>query len=204
MHNDSWKILETLAPTLVYQKGSAVYWQGDTADRLYYLKKGRVKIYMTSENGGEKTLRIQSDGGVFGEAAFFDRLPRVSSAKVLEKSEIVAVSREILSAHIQKHPEFAFSLMQALSERVRLLTAQVDSMAFLQADQRIARFLLETAENSRSCIRCTDEELGTRVGASRVTVNRVLRKFARSGWIETRYREIRVLRLDALADFSCT
>ena len=87
MHNDSWKILETLAPTLVYQKGSAVYWQGDTADRLYYLKKGRVKIYMTSENGGEKTLRIQSDGGVFGEAAFFDRLPRVSSAKVLEKSE---------------------------------------------------------------------------------------------------------------------
>ena len=204
MHNDSWKILETLAPTLVYQKGSAVYWQGDTADRLYYLKKGRVKIYMTSENGGEKTLRIQSDGGVFGEAAFFDRLPRVSSAKVLEKSEIVAVSREILSAHIQKHPEFAFSLMQALSERVRLLTAQVDSMAFLQADQRIARFLLETAENSRSYIRCTDEELGARVGASRVTVNRVLRKFARSGWIETRYREIRVLRLDALADFSCT
>lgn len=204
MHNDSWKILETLAPTLVYQKGSAVYWQGDTAERLYYLKKGSVKIYMTSENGGEKTLRIQSDGGVFGEAAFFDRLPRVSSAKVLEKSEIVAVSREILSAHIQKHPEFAFSLMQALSERVRLLTAQVDSMAFLQADKRIARFLLETAENGRSCIQCTDEELGTRVSASRVTVNRVLRKFARSGWIETRYREIRVLRLDALADFSCT
>lgn len=202
MHNDSWKILETLAPTLVYQKGSAVYWQGDTAERLYYLKKGRVKIYMTSENGAEKTLRVQSDGGVFGEAAFFDGRPRVSSAKVLEKSEIVAVSREILSAHIQKHPEFAFSLMQALSERVRLLTAQVDSMAFLQADRRIARFLVETVQDRPPCISCTDEELGTLVGASRVTVNRVLRRFARLGWLETRYRQIQILRLDALADFS--
>lgn len=202
MHNDSWKILETLAPTLVYQKGSAVYWQGDTAERLYYLKKGRVKIYMTSETGAEKTLRVQSDGGVFGEAAFFDERPRVSSAKVLEKSEIVAVSREILSAHIQKHPEFAFSLMQALSERVRLLTAQVDSMAFLQADRRIARFLVEAVQDRPPCISCTDEELGTLVGASRVTVNRVLRRFARLGWLETRYRQIQILRLDALADFS--
>lgn len=202
MHNDSWKILETLAPTLVYQKGSAVYWQGDTAERLYYLKKGRVKIYMTSESGAEKTLRVQSDGGVFGEAAFFDGRPRVSSAKVLEKSEIVAVSREILSAHIQKHPEFAFSLMQALSERVRLLTAQVDSMAFLQADRRIARFLVEAVQDRPPCISCTDEELGTLVGASRVTVNRVLRRFARLGWLETRYRQIQILRLDALADFS--
>ena len=202
MHNDSWKILETLAPTLVYQRGSTVYWQGDTAERLYYLKKGSVKIYMTSENGGEKTLRIQRDGGVFGEAAFFDRQPRVSSAKVLEKSEIVAISREILSAHIQKHPEFAFALMQALSERVRLLTAQVDSMAFLQADKRIARFLSEAVQDRPPCIACTDEELGARVGVSRVTVNRVLRRFARLGWLETRYRQIRILRLDALADFS--
>ncbi len=202
MHNDSWKILETLAPTLVYQRGSTVYWQGDTAERLYYLKKGSVKIYMTSENGGEKTLRIQRDGGVFGEAAFFDRQPRVSSAKVLEKSEIVAISREILSAHIQKHPEFAFALMQALSERVRLLTAQVDSMAFLQADKRIARFLSEAVQDRPPCISCTDEELGARVGVSRVTVNRVLRRFARLGWLETRYRQIRILRLDALADFS--
>lgn len=202
MHNNSWKILETLAPTLVYQKGSAVYWQGDTAERLYYLKKGRVKIYMTSENGGEKTLRVQSDGSVFGEAAFFDGQPRVSSARVLEKSEIVAVSREILITHIRKHPELALSLMQALSERVRLLTAQVDSMVFLQADQRIARFLVEAVQDRPPCIACTDEELGTLVGASRVTVNRVLRRFARQGWLETRYRQIRILRLDALADFS--
>ncbi len=202
MSNDSWKVLETLAPTLVYQKGSAVYWQGDIAERLYYLKKGKVKIYMTSENGGEKTLRVQSDGSVFGEAAFFDGQPRVSSAKVLEKSEIVAVSRDVLTAHIRKHPELAFSLMQALSERVRLLTAQVDSMAFLQADRRVARFLVEAVQDRPPCIFCTDEELGARVGASRVTVNRVLRRFAQLGWLETHYREIRILRLDALADFS--
>ena len=121
---------------------------------------------------------------------------------MLEKSEIVAVSREALTAHIQKHPEFAFTLMQALSETVRLLSAQVDSMAFLQADRRIARFLSETAREGESHLFCTDEELGARVGASRVTVNRTLQKFARQGWIRTGYREIQVLCPSELEDFS--
>lgn len=71
MKTNGWESLCSLAPTLVYQKGSTVYWQGETAERLYYLKKGSVKIYMTSETGAEKTLRIQTEGGVFGEAAFF-------------------------------------------------------------------------------------------------------------------------------------
>ena len=92
--------------------------------------------------------------------------------------------------------------MQALSETVRLLSAQVDSMAFLQADRRIARFLSETAREGESHLFCTDEELGARVGASRVTVNRTLQKFARQGWIRTGYREIQVLCPSELEDFS--
>jgi CRP/FNR family cyclic AMP-dependent transcriptional regulator len=201
---NGWKILETMAPVLVYQKGSMVYWQGETAGRLYYLKKGAVKIFMSSENGSEQTLRVQRDKGVFGEAAFFDGYPRVSSARVLEKSEIVAVSREVLLSHIQDNPQLALYLMQALSETIRILSAQVDSMAFLQADKRIARFLMETlqTEENTYTIHCTNEELGARVGVSRVTVNRVLREFADNGWLETRYREIRVLQIEPLADFA--
>ena len=75
MEKNLWSVLETLAPTLIYQRGSMVYWQGDKADRLYYLKKGSVKIFLTSPEGGDRTLRVQQTGGVFGEAAFFDGGP---------------------------------------------------------------------------------------------------------------------------------
>ena len=202
MKTNGWESLCSLAPTLVYQKGSTVYWQGETAERLYYLKKGSVKIYMTSETGAEKTLRIQTEGGVFGEAAFFDRQPRVSSARVLEKSEIVAISWEVLTAHIRRHPEFALHLMRALSETVRILSAQVDGMAFLPADKRLARFLVVAAQSGSAYLSCTDEALGARIGASRVTINRILQKFAKKQWIQTGYRELRVLQLESLADFS--
>lgn len=197
MEKNLWSVLETLAPTLIYQRGSMVYWQGDTADRLYYLKKGSVKIFLTSPEGGERTLRVQQTGGVFGEAAFFDGGPRISSAKVLEKSEIVAVSRQALLDSLQKEPELALYIMRALSARVRLLSSQVDSLAFLQADRRLARFLAEATGGTRT-LPLTDEELGERIGASRVTVSRSMKKLREKGWIRSSYRAVEVLDADAL------
>ena len=180
MEKNLWSVLETLAHTLIYQRGSMVYWQGDTADRLYYLKKGSVKIFLTSPEGGERTLRVQQTGGVFGEAAFFD-----------------GVSRQALLDSLQKEPELALYIMRALSARVRLLSSQVDSLAFLQADRRLARFLAEATGGTRT-LPLTDEELGERIGASRVTVSRAMKKLREKGWIRSSYRAVEVLDPDAL------
>ena len=81
-----------------------------------------------------------------------------------------------------------------------MLSAHVDGM-FLQADQRVVRYLLEHGAD-QDLIRSTHEEIGSAVGASRVTVSRVLNDLARKGILETRYRAIRILdreRLRALA-----
>lgn len=184
-------ILGGASPARIFHKGETVYLQGSHAESFFYLKKGRVKIFICSEDGEEKTLTIIRDGSVFGEAAFFDGQPRVSSARTLTESEITAVDGESLLGCFRREPRLAMSLLACLSQTIRMLSAQVDALSFREADERLARLLLNLSEGGS--VRATHEDLACLAGVSRVTASRVLAGFARKGWIETRYRGIVVL-----------
>ena len=197
---NGWDVLEQSRPPKIYEKGEMIYWQGTRADEFYYLKSGGVRVFLCSENGSEKTLSILKPGRIFGEAAFFDGLPRVSSAKALSRSEAVPVTRRSLMECIRKDPQLAVDLFAYLSQTIRMLSAQLDTVAFQQADERVARLLLNlSAENGLVC--ATHEDLASLAGVSRVTVSRILGDFSRRGWVETRYREIRLINADALRRF---
>lgn len=200
---NAWTVLEQSQPAKNYPKGRMIYLQGDLADSFFYLKNGRVKIFLSSENGMEKTLTVLEKGNIFGEAAFFDGMPRVSSAKTLTKSEIVAVTRSSLLKSFSKAPELAMALLEYLAQTIRMLSAQVDGMAFLPADKRIARLLLQiSSETPGNPIPCTHEDLGNLAGVSRVTVSRVLNCFQKNGWIQTRYKAVFIQDTDALGHFA--
>ncbi len=194
-----WGVLEKSHTPHTYQKERMIYWQEAPASEFYYLKSGKVKIFLSSENGTEKTLTILDSGSIFGEAAFFDGMPRVSSAKTLVKSEIIAVTRQSLMDCIQLEPQLAMNLLTYLSQTIRMLSAQVNTMTFLQADQRLARLLLELAEDNT--VHTTHDDLACLAGVSRVTVSRILNAFAQKGWTATHYREVKILDEAGLKDF---
>ena len=188
-----------------YGMDQLVYMQGEQADSFFYLKKGRVKIFLSSESGMEKTLTLLEPGNIFGEAAFFDGMPRMSSARTIQNSEIVRVTRGDLLGYFSREPELAMSLLTLLARTVRMLSDQVDHMTFLQADKRIALQLLKMQgecgrEGKR--IACTHEDLGNLAGASRVTVSKILNRCARAGWISTHYRSVVIVDQEALRAFA--
>ena len=196
---NKWDVLEKFHTSHTYQKSKMVYWQEAPASEFYYLKSGSVKIFLSSENGMEKTLTVLESGSIFGEAAFFDGLPRVSSAKTLEKSEIITITRQSLMDCIRCEPQLAVNVLTYLSQTIRMLSAQVDTMTFLQADQRLARLLLKLAVGST--VHATHEDLASLAGVSRVTISRVLTDFAQNGWTTTRYREVEILNVAGLKNF---
>lgn len=203
--NPQQNLWEKLAHTpKIYAKNEMIYLQGEYAESFYYLKKGRVKIFLSSENGGEKTITVLEKENIFGEAAFFDGLPRMSSAKALVKSEIIAINHRTLPDYFRREPSLAINMLQFLSRRVRLLSTQLDHMTFLQADKRIAQLLVglasETGEGQP--IVCTHEEIGSLVGTSRVTVSKILSGFAKRGWIRTQYHGITIQNKKALSNFA--
>ena len=141
---DLWRLFAKNLPTRTYEKDQMIYWQEEQADCFYCIKKGRVKVFLSSENGMEKTITIVEQG-ILGEAAFFDHMPRVSSAKALVKTELIAINRNSLIKSFSQDPDLAVHLLELMAHRVRLLSEQVDNMTFLQADQRVAQALLRHA-----------------------------------------------------------
>lgn len=195
-----WEAFAKSRPPVRCSPGYLIYLQDTEATCFYFLKSGRVKSFIQSEDGGERVLNLYTAGSLFGEASFFDELPRVSSAVAVVPCEIVPIDRELVTQEFARNPELALAMMQYLARTVRLLSGQVDQMAFRPARWRVANYLLTLAGRD-GMVSCTQEDIAAAVSASRVTVSRVLNEFARSGWVELGYRTISLMapeRLDEL------
>ena len=195
-----WEAFAKSRPPVRCSPGYLIYLQDTEATCFYFLKSGKVKSFIQSEDGMERVLNLYHAGSLFGEASFFDELPRVSSAVALTPCEIVPIDRELVAQEFARDPELALAMMKYLARTVRLLSGQVDQMAFRPARWRVANYLLTLAGRD-GMVSCTQEDIAAAVSASRVTVSRVLNEFARSGWVELGYRTISLMapeRLDEL------
>ena len=191
-----WSPLAEGRSSILFTSGQIIYMQDSEATHFYYIVRGTVKTFLTSESGGERILTVYHSGDILGEAAFFDEQPRVSSAMALTDCSIIAINRKQIEEVFRIHPELAMAMMKYLAGTVRILSAHVDDMAFLRADQRIARLLLSMGEKDGTEVYCTHEFLGHSVGVSRVTVSRILRGFEERGLVELGYRTV-ILRSSA-------
>ena len=194
-----WEPFAKSRPPVRCSPGYLIYVQNSQATCFYYLKSGKVKSFIQSEDGGERVLNLYTAGSLFGEASFFDELPRVSSAVAVVPCEIVPIDRELVTQEFARNPELALAMMQYLARTVRLLSGQVDQMAFRPARWRVANYLL-TLSPAGGPVSCTQDDIAAAVSASRVTVSRVLADFARQGWVALGYRTINLLEPEQLKE----
>lgn len=192
-----WDLLGEGRTPRVYQPGQMIYLQGADPDYFYYLQEGAVRSFISLPDGEERVITVHRTGDLMGEASFFDQCPRVTSAAALVESRVFSVSRSQLDDIFSCHPELAQPMLRYLARTVRILSHHVNDLA-LPAEQRIVRYLLSQQTDADGVIRCTHEEIGQAVGASRVTVSRVLGTLTRNGLIQTGYGTIRVTDMDTL------
>lgn len=198
--NSIWTPLAEGRSPRTYAPGQLIYLQDTQPTEFYYLEKGSARSFISSPEGAERLLTLHRNGDLMGEASFFDQCPRVSSAVAVEECKVFSIDRQRLECVFQAHPELAFPMLRYLARTVRLLSGHVDDITFRPADRRLAGALLRQAGED-SVIRTTHEELGSAVGASRVTVSRVLAQFAKNGWIKTGYGTVALIDRGALERF---
>ncbi len=114
----------------------------------------------------------------------------MSSAKTFSDSEIITIDKADIMLCFQKKPFLAFNFIELLSQKVRMLSNEIDNISFLSADKRIAQYLLNMNLHTNCVIDCTHEDIGKAVGVSRVTVSRTLSKFSQYQWINTKYKKM--------------
>ena len=199
----NWQPLAQGRTPKVYAPGEMIYLQGTEPKSFYYLLSGTARSFLTSPEGEERVLTLHRGGSLMGEASFFDGCPRVTSAVAVTQCQAVAVSWPQLERTLTEHPELAIPMMRYLAHTVGQLSGQVNDLSFRGAEHRLAAQLLRETDRAGQ-VDITQEELGFRIGAARVIVARILRRWAGLGWVATGYGAVRVLDRAALRELAGT
>ena len=179
--------LEKLATIRSFPRHSIIVNEGDDTDCLYVIQSGKVKVYLSDEDGKEVTLTIQGPGDYFGEIALMDEAPRSASVMTLEDTRCYVIARRDFEAFLVRTPEVAIHVIRGLTQRLRKLTENVRSLALMDVYGRIARTLLTLAEekDGKKFIpqRLTHRDIASMVGSSREMVSRIMKDLTSGGYL---------------------
>jgi CRP/FNR family transcriptional regulator, cyclic AMP receptor protein len=191
-----------IARRRTFSRGEVVFHEGDLADSLHLIAKGRFAIRIRTPFGEDAVLALRGPGQAFGELALMSGPEAVRSATVesLEAGETHAVYRVEFERLRREHPRVGDVLAALLAEEVRHANALVLDAYFASAEKRVLRRLLDAAAvYPDGAVRLTQEHLASLAGTSRATVNRVLREEERRGTVQLQRGRTQVLDPVALA-----
>ncbi len=204
-----YSVMEEIGTLQHYKKDEMIYLQEDDAETFYLLKSGRVRLFFSSLNGNELTVKILGANSLIGDASYFSQTPRVTSASAVTDAELVSVDLDKLIPYFTKHPGLILELLDFMSQTIRFISIQVFSMAFLSADKKVAHILVQLGTYFKNketdpsySIDYTHQDIAELIGVSRVTITKELKRFEKRGWVSLEYRNIQILDEEALKKFS--
>lgn len=188
-----------------FERGEALFWEGDPCAGLHILESGSVKLFRVSPQGRQHILRVVQEGETFNEVPVFDSGDNPVNAEALEATNVWVVEANAVHGMMEKDPEYALRIIQSLGKMLRHLVQMASEMAFLQVTHRLARLLNETPAQELSGeggTRWTQEQMAARLGTVREVVARSLRELERSGAIQMENRRISISNRNVLQEWA--
>jgi CRP-like cAMP-binding protein len=174
---------------LQLKKNQVIFSQGDPADSIFYIQKGRVKLTVISEHGKEAVVAILGTGQFFGEGCLNGHLTRISTTMAMTESVVTSISRTGMLAALQSHPTFSTLFMTYLLNRNSRIEEDLIDQLFNSSERRLARLLLILANFGKDGTRqpidveISQETLAEMIGTTRSRVSYFMNKFRKLGFI---------------------
>jgi CRP/FNR family transcriptional regulator, cyclic AMP receptor protein len=172
------------------EKGQVVFNQGDPADSVFYIRKGRVKIAVVSAQGKEAVVAFLKAGDFIGEGCLTGRPRRVSTARALEDSIVTRVDKTTMVCMLRDEPNFSGLFMaHILARTVRVEEDLIDQL-FNSSEKRLARALLLLANFGKDgkqepvIAKVSQETLADMIGTTRSRVSHFMNRFRQLGYID--------------------
>ena len=210
-----WRLLESVPPEQLsellqvarrrhFARNEVVFHRDDPGDSVHLIHSGRFAIRVMTPLGDTATIAIRGPGESFGEMALVaGEARRTATVAALEAAETLSVYRTDFELLRRRHPEIDSLLFQFLTNEVRMLNERLLEALYVSVEKRVRRRLLELSElyatSDGAAIELTQETIAELAGASRPTVNQVLRDEERRGTIELGRGRIGIRDADALA-----
>ncbi|MEA2660707.1 MAG: family transcriptional regulator, cyclic receptor protein [Chloroflexota bacterium] len=176
-----------------FARDEVVFHRDDPAGQVFLIASGTVKVSVPDEQGHEVVVALERGGDVFGELALFDDGPRSATVTALTETHTLALARQEFITVLEGNPDAMRKMLALLVKTVRRSTGHVEDLVFLDLPGRVAKCLLDLAEaGGAEQVDLTQEDLASFVGATRVSVNRVLADLERRDAIKIGRRNIQL------------
>ncbi|MCK5376745.1 MAG: Crp/Fnr family transcriptional regulator [Acidobacteria bacterium] len=185
LNEDELQEVTALAQTRSVLRDTTIFNEGDTADAIFVVVNGRVKIVTTSTDGKEFILTVLGAGQVFGEMALLEETTRSASVVTITAVELLVLARKDFDHLLNTSPGISRKLMAILSRRLRRANSKMESLAYMDVAGRLARYLLDLALDHGQRLgngwvvvrRPTHSDIAHSIGTSRETVSRLINEF---------------------------
>jgi len=170
-------------------KSETVFSQGEVADAVFYIQKGRIKLTVISAQGKEAVVAIMGSGQFFGEGCLNGHPLRMATTRAMEDTVVTKISKAAMTAVLHNEPKFSELFMAYLLTRNSRVEEDLVDQLFNSSEKRLARLLLLLAnfgkEGSPKPIQpdVSQETLAEMIGTTRSRVSFFMNKFRKLGLI---------------------
>jgi len=173
-----------------YKRGQTIFRQGDEADSVYYIDKGKVHITVASKQGKEGVIAILEPGEFFGEGCLAGQPLNMATASAMTEAAVIRIERDTMIRLLGEQPNFSQLFMGFLLSRNVQIEADLVDQLFNSSEKRLARVLLLLAHFGKDgkmepvIPNVSQDLLAARVGTTRSRINFFMNKFRKLGFIE--------------------
>jgi CRP/FNR family cyclic AMP-dependent transcriptional regulator len=166
-----------------------VFLQGDIANTVFYIQKGKIKLTVLSDHGKEAVVGIIEPGQFFGEGCMNGHKLRISTTTAMENCVITAITKSAMIAAIHDEPQFSEMFMGYLLTRNSRIEEDLIDQLFNSSERRLARLLLLLANFGKEgkpqpiSLSISQETLAEMIGTTRSRVSHFMNKFRKLGFI---------------------
>lgn len=172
-----------------YRKDQVIFSQGDVANTIYYLQKGKIKVVVVSEQGKEAVVGLIEAGQFFGEGCMNGHRMRIATTTAMESCLITAITKEAMLSTLNLEPTFSNLFMKHLLTRNSRVEEDLIDQLFNSSEKRLARLLLLLANFGKDGSpmpinpNISQETLAEMIGTTRSRVSFFMKKFRKLGLI---------------------
>ena len=173
-----------------YRKDQIVFSQGDPADAVFYIQRGKVKVTVVSEQGKEAVVAILGTNEFFGEGCLAGQAQRIATVTTMTDSVIVRLEKAAIVRVIHQEPAFSEMFIAHLLARAIRVEADLVDQLFNSSEKRLARLLLLLANFGKEekpepiIAKISQETLAEMIGTTRSRVSFFMNKFRKLGFID--------------------
>jgi CRP-like cAMP-binding protein len=173
-----------------YQKDQIVFTQGEVADAVFYIQKGKLKLTVISEQGKEAVIAILGPGHFFGEGCLNGHGLRVATTTAMDECLVTRIAKAAMIATLHDQADFSELFMSYLLARNSRIEEDLVDQLFNSSERRLARLLLLLANFGKEARpepivgKISQETLAEMIGTTRARVSFFMNKFRKLGYID--------------------